>query len=163
MTAQEGERLLYKGEETWMATEPLNQYLQNRNDIKFVSLSTACWRGYYGQWEIKDRKLYLIELQAYIKGYGEVGLDYLFPGQNTVFANWFSGKITIPQGEMLAYVHMGYASIYERDLILEIKNGELINEYVVQNEEEFQKRLKDMERREIERLEKQAKDKKSKI
>ena len=79
MTAQAGERLLYKGEETWMAAEPLNQYLQNRNDIKFVSPSTACWRGYYGQWEIKDRKLYLIELKAYLEGYREVGLDCLFP------------------------------------------------------------------------------------
>ena len=35
MTAQAGERLFYKGEETWMAAEPLNQYLQNRNDIKY--------------------------------------------------------------------------------------------------------------------------------
>ena len=61
---------------------------------------------------------------------------------------------------MLDYVHMGYASLYERDLILEINNGELVNEYVVQNEEEFQERLKDKERKEIERLEKQAKDKK---
>jgi hypothetical protein len=160
MTAQAGERLFYKGEETWMAAEPLNQYLQNRNDIKFISPSTACWRGYTGQWEIKDNKLYLIGLKAYIEGYREVDLSYLFPRQKQVIADWFSGKIRVPQGEMLDYVHMGYASLYERDLILEIKNGELVNEYVVENEEEFQERLKDKERKEIERLEKQAKDKK---
>lgn len=160
MTAQAGERLFYKGEETWMAAEPLNQYLQNRNDIKFISPSTACWRGYFGQWEIKDDKLYLIGLKAYIEGYREVDLSYLFPRQRQVIADWFSGKIRVPQGEMLDYVHMGYASLYERDLILEIKNGELVNEYVVENEEEFQERLKDKERKEIERLEKQAKDKK---
>ncbi|KHJ39486.1 hypothetical protein PBAC_04740 [Pedobacter glucosidilyticus] len=160
MTAQAGERLFYKGEETWMAAEPLNQYLQNRNDIKFISPSTACWRGYFGQWEIKDNKLYLIGLKAYIEGYREVDLSYLFPRQRQVIADWFSGKIRVPQGEMLDYVHMGYASLYERDLILEIKNGELVNEYVVENEEEFQERLKDKERKEIERLEKQAKDKK---
>lgn len=160
MTAQAGERLFYKGEETWMAAEPLNQYLQNRNDIKFISPSTACWRGYFGQWEIKDNKLYLIGLKAYIEGYREVDLSYLFPRQRQVIADWFSGTIRVPQGEMLDYVHMGYASLYERDLILEIKNGELVNEYVVENEEEFQERLKDKERKEIERLEKQAKDKK---
>jgi len=160
MTAQAGERLFYKGEETWMAAEPLNQYLQSRNDIKFISPSTACWRGYFGQWEIKDNKLYLIGLKAYIEGYREVDLSYLFPRQRQVIADWFSGKIRVPQGEMLDYVHMGYASLYERDLILEIKNGELVNEYVVENEEEFQERLKDKERKEIERLEKQAKDKK---
>lgn len=160
MTAQAGERLFYKGEETWMAAEPLNQYLQNRNDIKFISPSTACWRGYFGQWEIKDNKLYLIGLEAYLEGYREVDLSYLFPRQKQVIADWFSGKIRVPQGEMLDYVHMGYASLYERDLILEIKNGELVNEYVVENEEEFQERLKDKERKEIERLEKRAKDKK---
>jgi hypothetical protein len=160
MTAQAGERLFYKGEETWMAAEPLNQYLQNRNDIKFISSSTACWRGYFGQWEIKDNKLYLIAFKAYLEGYREVDLSYLFPRQKQVIADWFSGKIRVPQGEMLDYVHMGYASLYERDLILEIQNGELVNEYVVQNEEVFQERLKDKERKEKERLEKQVKDKK---
>jgi len=160
MTAQSGERLFYKGEETWMAAEPLNQYLQNRNDIKFISPSTACWRGYFGQWEIKDNKLYLIGLKAYLEGYREVDLNYIFPRQKQVIADWFSGKIRIPQGEMLDYVHMGYASLYERDLILDIRNGELVNEYVIENEEEFQERLKDKERKETERLEKQAKDKK---
>jgi len=160
MTAQAGERLLYKGEETWMAAEPLNQYLHNRNDIKFVSPSTACWRGYYGKWEIKDRKLYLIELKAYLEGYREVGLDYLFPGQNTAFANWFSGKIRIPQGEMLDYVHMGYASLYERDLILVFENGLLTNEYIVDNEEEYQNRIEKREKEKIEQIEKDSKKKK---
>ncbi len=160
MTAQAGERLFYKGEETWMAAEPLYQYLQNRNDIKFVSPSTACWRGYYGQWEIKDRKLYLIELKAYLEGYREVGLDCLFPGQNTAFANWFSGKIRIPQGEMLDYVHMGYASLYERDLILVFENGLLTNEYTVDNEEEYQNRIEKREKEKIEQIEKDAKKKK---
>lgn len=160
MTAQAGERLIFKGEETWMAAEPLNQYLHNRNDINFVSPSTACWRGYYGQWEIKNNKLYLIELKAYLQGYREVGLDYLFPGQNTVFANWFSGKIRIPQGEMLDYVHMGYASLYERDLILVFENGLLTNEFVVDNEEEYQNRIEEREKQEIERTEKEAKKKK---
>jgi preprotein translocase subunit SecE len=160
MTAQAGERLIFKGEETWMAAEPLNQYLQNRNDINFVSPSTACWRGYYGQWEIKDNKLYLIELKAYLEGYREVGLDYLFPRQNTVFANWFSGKIRIPQGEMLDYVHMGYASLYERDLILVFENGLLTNEYIVDNEDEYQNRIEKREKQEIEQAEKEVKKKK---
>lgn len=160
MTAQAGERLIFKGEETWMAAEPLNQYLQNRNDIKFISPSTACWRGYYGQWEIKDNKLYLIELKAYLEEYREVGLDYLFPRQDKVFANWFSGKIRMPQGEMLDYVHMGYASLYERDLILVFENGLLTNEYVVDNEEEYQNRIEKREKQKIEQTEKDAKKKK---
>ncbi len=142
MTAQAGEILIFKGETSWMAAEPLKQYLQSREDIQFVPPSTACWRGYHGQWKIKDKKLYLIELTAYLEGYREVGLDYLFPRQNTVFANWFSGKIRIPQGELLYYVHGGYDSIYERDLILVFENGILLDEYIVDNEERYQKRVR---------------------
>jgi hypothetical protein len=160
MTAQAHERLIFKGNETSMAVEPLNQYLQNRNDIKFISHSTACWRGYYGQWEIKDNKLYLIGLKAYIEGYREVGLNYLFPGQKQVFANWFNGEIRIPQGEMLEYVHMGYASLYDSDLFLVIENGILVNQYEVDNEAEYQERLKQREQEKRERPAKEAKKKK---
>lgn len=42
---------------------------------------------------------------------------------------------------------MGYDFLYERDLILEIKNGELVNEYVVQNQDQFQERLNNRERK----------------
>lgn len=160
MTAQAHERLIFKGNETSMAAEPLNQYLQNINDIKFVSPSTACWRGYYGQWEIKDSKLYLIGLKAYIEGYREVGINYLFPGQKEVFANWFNGEIRIPQGEMLEYVHMGYASMYESDLFLVFEKGILVNQYHVDNEAEYQNRIKKREQEERERPAKEAKKKK---
>lgn len=163
MTAQAHERLIFKGDEISMAAEPLNQYLQNRNDIKFTSPSTACWRGYYGQWEIKDNKLFLIELKAYVEEYREVGLNYLFPGQKEVFANWFNGEIRIPQGEMLEYVHMGYASMYESDLFLVFENGILVNQYEVDNEEEYQNRLKQREQEERERPAKEAKKKKEEI
>lgn len=147
MTAQVGEALIYNGEKTWIATEPLSQYLKVKA-ISFFSPSTACWRGYYGKWEIKDRKLYLIELEAYIEEYKKVGLNYLFPNQKEVFANWFNGEIRIPCGEMLEYVHMGYASLYERDLFLVFENGILVNQYEVDNEEEYQNRLKKSNRKE---------------
>jgi hypothetical protein len=147
MTAQIGEKLIYNGEETWMASEPLNQYLQSRTDIKFVSPSTACWRGYFGQWEIKDNNLYLTGLKAYIEDYKEVDLNYLFPGQNIIFANWFNGKIRIPLGEMLDYRHMGYASLFEKDLFLVFENGTLVHQYEVDNETEYQNRLKQRERK----------------
>ena len=141
MTAQAGERLLYNGKVVIMASEPLNQYLIKRNDISFVSMSTACWRGYHGEWEIKDNKLYLIGLKAYLERFKEVGLDYLFPGHDKVFADWFSGHIRIPQGEMLYYIHMGYASLYERDLFLVFENGILVDQHEIDNEEKYKKLL----------------------
>jgi len=137
MTAQEGETLIYKGKKTTMATEPLEQYLLTRPDIKFLSPSTACWRGYYGKWEIQDNKLYLTGLKAYIEGYREVNLDYLFPGQKRVFASWFNGEIRIPMGEMLQYVHMGYCSVFEKDIILTFIDGILTGEMVIDNRKKF--------------------------
>ena len=52
MTAQAREKLIYNGQEYHLATEPLSPYLE-KNKIKFVAPSTACWRGYYGSWTIK--------------------------------------------------------------------------------------------------------------
>lgn len=43
---------------------------------------------------------------------------------------------------MLEYVHMGYASLYDSDLFLVIENGILVNQYEVDNEAEYQNRLK---------------------
>ena len=133
MTAQIKDRLFYKEKNYGMATEPLHSFLKDRKDIDFSFRSTACWRGYIGQWKIKEKKLYLIHLQGWVKKEGEVDLSYLFPDQNKVFASWFSDDIILPHGELIKYVHMGYESIFEKDLILSFKNGVLIDERIIDN------------------------------
>jgi hypothetical protein len=84
-------------------------------------------RGYMGKWEIKGNKLFLVHLSANIDNANTVGIDFLFPGQSEVFAEWFNGEIRLQRGQMLKYVHMGYASIFEEDLYLAFQNGELID------------------------------------
>ncbi len=133
MTAQRKEHIIYKGELMAMATEPLRPYLAERKDIDFVFKTSSCWRGYIGKWEIKNNKLYLIDLFAHIKDYEEVRMDYVFPDKREVFADWFSGELRITQGEMLEYVHMGYQSVFEKDLFLEIKDGILVSEKIIDN------------------------------
>lgn len=133
MTAQIKELLLYKGDKVGMATEPLCPYLKNRKDINFLFRSTACLRGYLGIWELRDKELFIIKLQACVEDYKKVDLNYLFPDKSEIFADWFSGEIRIPQGEMLQYVHTGYESIFEKDLILQFKKGVLIDERVMRN------------------------------
>jgi len=139
MTAQAAESLIYKGTEYDMFTEPLGGYLAHHPSIQFESHSTACWRGYYGSWEVKGSPehgygLYLIELSAYLRNQQRVGLEYLFPHDSGgVFAHWFTGEIRCPYGDLLNYVHMGYASTYQKDLILEFRRGLLISERIVEN------------------------------
>lgn len=142
MTAQFREILIYNGERLGMAANPLRPYLDSRKDIEFVSNSTACWRGYVGRWKIIDDKLFLVNLSANL-GDEKVGLDYLFPGEKKVFADWYSGEIRIPTGEMIEYVHMGYASIFEKDIFLVFVNGQLVNQYEVDNREAYNKQTEE--------------------
>lgn len=131
MTAQMRDRLIYEGKEYYIATDILRPYLQE-HQIYFVPPHTACWRGYVGEWAVVDNKLYLTNLEAYVgdmfgRVFNEVGLGYLFPNEEKVFAKWFTGVVRIPHGKMIRYIHQGYASIYEKELYLEFVSGILVN------------------------------------
>lgn len=130
MTAQIRDILIDNEEELYMATEPLEGYLENATlPHKLIAPNTACWRGYYSKWAIDNKKLFLIKWQGYILNYKKVGMEYLFPDEEIVFAKWFTGEIRIAIGELVSYVHGGYDSVYEGDKYLIFKNGILVNEY----------------------------------
>ena len=130
MTTQAGDILLYNGEKTTIASEPLKPYLETREDVSFILKSTAIVRGYIGNWEIKNHKLFLVSLLGFTKNKKQVDLSYLFPNKNEVFADWFTGDIRIPQGKMLKKVNLGYESIFEKNRILRFKEGVFVNETV---------------------------------
>jgi hypothetical protein len=50
-----------------------------------------------------------------------------------VFPEWFSGAIRIPRGELVNYIHGGFASVYERDEYLEFQEGVLIDQWINEN------------------------------
>lgn len=133
MTIQAGDILSYNGEKKTIATEPLKSYLETRSDVSFIFKSTALVRGYIGTWEIKNNQLYLISLLGFVDNNKKVDLSYLFPNKTEVFANWFSGNIRIPEGELLNKINLGYASVFEKDRILNIKEGILISETLKDN------------------------------
>jgi hypothetical protein len=133
LTIQAGDILSYNGEKKTIATEPLKSYLETRSDVSFIFKSTALVRGYIGTWEIKNNQLYLISLLGFVDNNKKVDLSYLFPNKTEVFANWFSGNIRIPEGELLNKINLGYASVFEKDRILNIKEGILISETVKDN------------------------------
>lgn len=132
MTAQLSDTLYYCNNTYSMCNEPLSKYLNDRS-IKFVMPSTALNRGYRARWLLLEDKLYLIDLKAYLDHHNHVGLNHLFPQQEKVFADWYSGTIKINQGDLIKYVHSGYGSVYQRSVYLVIENGQLINEYVRNN------------------------------
>ncbi len=138
MTAQIHEKLIIDGQEFRMAfCPPLPKgssdiakvgYRTLRQDIKDQKLpnivcSSACWRGYVGTWEIKDGKLYLNEIIGRYKKISDQPL----------FANWFSGVLRIPSGKLMQPIHMGFGTVYEKELHIKIEEGVVIKEREIDN------------------------------
>lgn len=132
MTAQVAEQLIYNDEKYALCECPLNDYFALAGiQSNLSALHTACWRGYVGTWEIIDRRLYLIGLEGMDTDGQDIAVSTFFPDfPDQVFAHWYTGTLRVPQGELLDYVHMGFGSTYERDLLLEVIRGCVVDESV---------------------------------
>ena len=156
MTVQINEVLIYNGEEYILESKPLTPYLEKHNFI-FGATNSACWRGYIGHWLIEDECLYLTNFSAHLAINGnsrwageEVGMDYLFPGQNKVLAEWFSGELHIPHGRIIPCVH-GQKEYYEKELIIEFVNGKCVSSHEIDNIKLYEERRKLAEKRRLEK------------
>src|SRR5690349_15665089 len=110
MTAQRTDTIIIIDDEYIMYEFPLEHYWsRNNNKPPLFSLTTSLNRGYHAKWLIEYSKLFLIDF------YGECvlpqpGKEYsladLFPkSEHKVFADWFTGNITIPMGKPVNYYH----------------------------------------------------------
>ena len=174
MTAQEGDKLVYKGTRYTIASEPpLSLREPDRYEIRFVSGRTSCWRGYVAEWSIVEDKLYLTgvegtasvtdlisyreeklrlgrllkqgeidpaqneklldEIRESLTVEKEIDLKYPFNTTEPVFADWVSGTIRVPMGKMMKYIHMGYESVYQKDMFVTLTNGILKETRIVKN------------------------------
>ena len=126
MTLQIKEKLTYNGKEYELHTEPLKSYLYE-HPIKRPSCThsfcTACLRGYVGHWAIEDDKLYLVELDSFNGEPIRNIMNDLFPGQQKVLAEWFSGTIHTVSNKM--YIHCEF----------KIEKGHLVK--VLEKENEY--------------------------
>lgn len=125
MTAQVHEGLILDGVKTSMAfCPPLpkdNPRLIELNGNQ--GLSTACWRGYRGSWEIKGGKFFLTGISG----------KYQLSDGPSIFANWFTGTIKIPAGDILKYVHGGFSTVYEQEIHITIQEGIVKKNITVDN------------------------------
>ena len=122
MTAQIHEKLIFEGKLVSMTAFPnipvgherihINSDEEARQSTAPV-FSTACWRGYVGSWKIKAGRLYLTAIEGRFK----------LLGDEPLLADWFSGTLVVPQGKMLQYVHMGFESIYEEQVLISVEKG----------------------------------------
>lgn len=114
MTAQAHEKLILEGVQTSMAfCPPLPLSDPRVTKVEYRGLSSACWRGYIGSWEIKGGQLFLIGLSG----------RYKLQEGASIFAEWFSGTIKVPSGKILKYVHGGFSTEYEQEKYITIEDG----------------------------------------
>jgi hypothetical protein len=137
-TAQFPDIIIYNGKEYALMSNPLESYFgtnhpRPKNLFKFSC--TANWRGYIAKWKIDNGKLYLMKVMSgdCSANPAEIDVSSIFLQKLPVEATWFNGILRIPRGKLLSYVHMGYGSVYEEDLILTISSGKLIHEEIKKN------------------------------
>src|SRR5215813_12434892 len=54
-------------------------------------------------------------------------------GTKPLLADWFTGILRVPRCEMLAYVHMGFGSVYEQELHIHVERGRVTGTRVYDN------------------------------
>lgn len=103
MTIQSVERLQLEGVTLGFREAPLEQWFElSRTPPPFEIVTNLCRRGYYGHWELVDDRLYLVALSAELTDGSQASLGTLFPGYpERVFANWYTGQITIHRANRL--------------------------------------------------------------
>jgi hypothetical protein len=132
-TEQFSEKITIQGEQQALVSEPLADYLQLPGNFqkfsKLVGLATctALWRGYLGEWEIREQKLYLIRLRNSDCGRsGSLSLPDIFNGkQSPIFADWYSGELIVPQDGRGVD-----GEFYDRYLSIEIRKGKVVSQKI---------------------------------
>ncbi len=91
-------------------------------------ISTGCWRGHVGTWELENDSLFLIHLESGCEDF-DFPLEWFFPKEkiknSKVFVSWFSGDINISFGEFLAFDVSNWTDVYSKSLESKIINGEI--------------------------------------
>ena len=136
-TAQMPDKLIYEGKEHALHTNPLEEYFSKHEDKwpKPEGMITSLWRGYVATFEVKDGWLFVREINLYMghdrntdKMQWKNVIGDIFKDSKDRRLDWFSGLLVLPQGKVINYVHMGYASTFENYILLEISNGKILKE-----------------------------------
>lgn len=142
-TAQIPDGISYEGRGYALYSQPIHALLRAKPDVqarveRYIGpRCSASWSGLRAEWLIEDGRLFLVRLEANpcdrepdVIPLRKLGARR---GETRIFAGWYSGELRLPQGEELEYVHMGFESVYERDLFLTVENGQVVGRRVVEN------------------------------
>ncbi len=138
-TGQEGERIVWKGQEYQMLTCPLydcHEFDSLGRKLEKEWSMTSLWRGYQGHWCIENDMLYLDYIvpksgeNLYAKDIPELR-KYCKNGR--VAATWFSDTLRVVSGSTVFYEHMGFNRYYEHEDFIAVKQGKVVSVKRVEN------------------------------
>ncbi|WP_278405472.1 hypothetical protein [Pseudoalteromonas ruthenica] len=133
-TAQQPDTIVIDGIELPLNTNPLDDLIEKKGwqPPEKASIWSSNWRGYIAKWKVVSGNLTLLDASILLKGYPiddpkrKTIVPELFPENHNLVADWYSGALIVPDGEMTEYVHMGYGSEYSHYQILRVNKGVVI-------------------------------------
>lgn len=126
-TRQISDPLVWKGETVYPESAPsIWEAFPEKEKPKFDMDSTANWKGYRAEWEIKDDLLLLVSVKGEIDG-RSVRIGDLFPGKKSpISATWFSGTLIIPRGKEIGLMKGEARYVYTKEMHLTIEKGKVV-------------------------------------
>jgi hypothetical protein len=141
MAAQKPDIVYLRNEKRELYTNPLEDYWIARKRPRFELAGEDCRRGYVATWAIWNKELVLTGIKGKLDRRNILlfGRSVECTLRNTIGrykgegikALWFTGKLRIPDGKMTEYVHEGYSSHFEREIILTVEKGVVIKEVIL--------------------------------
>lgn len=134
-TAQTPDYLIYQRDTIPISSNPLESYLNSNPIAREIlkskltgCISTGCWRSYVAYWTLRNDSLFLVDLRHCC--YDDVSVKYVIPSlfneqtkTTYQFAFWFTRTLVSKQGDLILYVHSGYRSIFEKEIIYPFSAG----------------------------------------
>lgn len=131
------EKIRFRDEECSLCTAPLAQAIGSViSEPPFGGFSTACRRGYVGEWEIRDDQLFLTGLGSPLWGSNDrVAVGDLFPGAppDGVFVAWCTDWLHVPKMEYMWLGLTHWEPVSEWDVFLAVHRGRMIAVHDVTN------------------------------
>ena len=135
--------LMIDGQERAIITNPLQVFFgQNPGKIPKSDVFTfSNSRGYVATWRVEKDRLVVTDIRVMCDVIGSSFvfrsvMSEVFPDQKEVFAEWFTGRIFIPDGQVVDWVDQGYSSTYEKYIVLRVERG-IVSRVSTMNYDEF--------------------------
>jgi hypothetical protein len=138
-TYQTPEVLHINGRVVPLLTTPLDPVLKpllmQREDLRERLLwnNSGLMRGYVGTWHIEGDLLYLVSLQREERDvWKDVPLSLVFGDATApIPATWFTGILRVPVGWACRYVHEGFATTWNEELLIHVVRGRIVRQEVL--------------------------------